>query len=93
MHLDYFEGSMFEAVETISQKYPDYTAFVFMGKKTTYKTMVEEIIRCAKSLKMAGVHAGDKVTVAMPNCHGAGHMICGITRGGGVAIMVHPYFS
>lgn len=90
MHLDYFEGSMFEAVEAISQKYPDYTAFVFMGKKTTYKTMVEEIIRCAKSLKMAGVHAGDKVTVAMPNCPQAIYMFYAINLVGAIANMIHP---
>ena len=36
MHLDYFEGSMFEAVEAIAEKYPNYVAFDFMGKSTTY---------------------------------------------------------
>ncbi len=90
MHLNYFEGSMFEAVAAISEKYPDNTAFVFMGKKTTYKTMVEEIVRCAKSLKMAGVHAGDKVTVAMPNCPQAVYMFYAINLVGGIANMIHP---
>ena len=29
MHLDYFQGSMFEAVEKIAERYPENTAFTF----------------------------------------------------------------
>ena len=36
MHLDYFDGSMFEAVAAIAEKYPNNIAFDFMGKSTTY---------------------------------------------------------
>ena len=35
LHLDYFEGSMFEAVLEVAQNYPDNVAFDFMGKPTT----------------------------------------------------------
>lgn len=68
MHIDYFEGSMFEAVECIAKKYPDQVAFDFMGKSTTYRKMVQEIETCAKALKTIGVREGDRVTIAMPNC-------------------------
>ena len=37
MHLDYFRGSMFEAVERMAELYPNNIAFDFMGKSTTYK--------------------------------------------------------
>ena len=37
MHLDYFQGSMFEAVERMAELYPNNIAFDFMGKSTTYK--------------------------------------------------------
>ena len=30
--LDYFQGSMYEAVEKIAEKYPDYIAYDFMGQ-------------------------------------------------------------
>ena len=65
MHLDYFEGSMFEAVEIIAQKYPKNVAFDFMGKSTTYKELVEQIETCAKALKTIGIREGDKVTIAV----------------------------
>ena len=34
MHLEYFDGSMFEAVENVAKKYPNSIAFTFMGKST-----------------------------------------------------------
>ena len=51
MHLDYFQGSMFDAVERMADMYPNSIAFDFMGRSVTYRKMVQEIERCAKSLK------------------------------------------
>lgn len=88
--LDYFGGTMFEAVQKIAEEYPNNIAFDFMGKSTTYKTMVEEIRKCAKSLRTIGVRENDKVTVAMPNCPQAIYMFYAINLVGGVANMIHP---
>lgn len=90
MHLAYFEGSMFEAVQAIAQKYPKYVAFDFMGKSTTYKALVEEIEVCAKALKAMGVGPGDKVTIAMPNCPQAIYLFYAVNLAGGIANMIHP---
>lgn len=89
-NLDYFGGSMFEAVELIAEKYPDQIAFDFMGKSTTYRKFIQEIIRCAKALKTIGVREGDKVTIAMPNCPQAIYMFYAINLVGGIANMIHP---
>ena len=90
MHLDYFGGSMFDAVEKIAQQYPNNTAFTFMGKSTTYKKMMQEIERCARSLKTIGVRPGDRVTIAMPNCPQAIYMFYAVNLVGGIANMIHP---
>ena len=90
MHLDYFEGAMFEAVECIAQKYPNYVAFDFMGKSTTYKELVREIEICAKALKTLGIRKGDRVTIAMPNCPQGIYMFYAVNLVGGVASMIHP---
>lgn len=90
MHIDYFEGSMFEAVECIAKKYPDQVAFDFMGKSTTYRKMVQEIETCAKALKTIGVREGDRVTIAMPNCPQAIYMFYAVNLVGGIANMIHP---
>ena len=49
MHLDYFEGTMFEALEKIAAQYPNYIAFDFMGKSTTYKKLVQASVMSEKS--------------------------------------------
>ena len=90
MHLSYFEGSMFDAVEKIAQQYPNNIAFDFMGKSTTYKKMVQEIDRCARSLKTIGVRPGDRITIAMPNCPQAIYMFYAVNQVGGIANMIHP---
>ena len=90
VHLKYFEGSMYEAVEEIAKKYPDNIAFTFMGRHTTYKRLIAEINRCAKSLRTIGVRKGDCVTIAMPNCPQAVFMFYAVNLIGAVANMIHP---
>ena len=88
--LDYFDGSMFEAVEAIAKKYPNNVAFDFMGRSTTYKTLIKEIEDCAKALRTIGVREGDKVTIAMPNCPQAIQMFYAVNLVGGICNMIHP---
>ena len=90
MHLDYFEGSMFEAVKRIAEEYPKYIAFDFMGKSTTYEDLIKEIENCARALKTIGVRQGDKVTIAMPNCPQAIYLFYAVNLVGGIANMIHP---
>ena len=56
MNIEYFEGSMFEALEKVAKTYPTNIAFDFMGRSTTYKKLVEEV----ESLRRisAGLDAG-----------------------------------
>lgn len=88
--LEYPEGSMYDAVKEAADKYPDYIAFDFMGKSTTYKTFVEKIETCAKSLKTIGVREGDRVTIAMPNCPQSLFLFYAVNLVGGVCNMIHP---
>lgn len=88
--LEYFQGTMFEAVELVAKNYPKNIAFDFMGSSTTYQELVANIIRCAKSLRTIGVRPGDKVTIAMPNCPQAIYMFYAVNLAGGIANMIHP---
>ena len=91
--LEYFQGSMFEAVRKIAETYPNNVAFDFMGKSTTYKELVRNIEQCARSLKTIGIREGDKVTIAMPNCPQAIYMFYAVNLVGAIANMVHPLSS
>ncbi len=90
MHIDYFRGSMFEALERIAKKYPKNIAFDFMGKSTAYQELVSNVRACAKSLKAMGIQEGDKVTIALPNCPQAIAMFYAVNLVGGLANMIHP---
>ncbi len=92
-HLEYFEGSMFEMAKKAAEKHPDYVAFDFMGRSTTYRRFIEMTEKCAKSLKTIGVRAGDKVTIAMPNCPQAIYMFYAVNLVGAIANMIHPLSS
>ncbi len=91
--LDYFEGTMYEKVEAVANKYPNYIAFDFMGKPTTYKEFTKSVELCAKSLSMLGIRENDKVTIAMPNCPQAICMFYAVNLIGAISNMVHPLSS
>ena len=92
-HLDYFQGSMFDKVSWIAEKYPNNIAFDFMGKSTPYKKFIKKTEMCAKALKTIGIREGDCVTIAMPNCPQAIYMFYAVNLVGGIASMVHPLSS
>ena len=92
-HLEYFEGTMFEAVERVAQKYPDYVAYDFMGRSTTYRDFVQQIELCARSLKAIGIRSNDRVTICLPNCPQAAIMFYAVNLVGAVCNMVHPLSS
>lgn len=89
-HMEYFRGTMYQAVKKVAEQYPDHTAFTFMGKSTTYRKMMEEIDRCARSLRTIGVREGDRVTIALPNCPQAIYSFYAVNCIGAIANMVHP---
>ena len=89
-HLEYPEGSMYDAVEAVARAYPNNVAFDFMGKSTTYRQLIQEIQRCARALKTIGVRENDCVTIAMPNCPQATYMFYAVNLVGGICNMIHP---
>lgn len=88
--LDYFQGSMYEAVEKIAEKYPNQIAFDFMHRSTTYRMLIRNIRLCARSLRSIGVRANDRITIALPNCPQAIYVFYAANLIGAVANMVHP---
>lgn len=90
MHLSYFDGSIFEAVEKTAKEFPQLIAFDFMGKSTSYTDFLKQIRTCAKGLWHIGIRPGDRVTIAMPNCPQALVFFYALNLIGGAANMVHP---
>ncbi len=93
MHLTYFEGTMFEAVQAAAAKHPHAVALDFMGKRTTYQDLITHITTCAKALKTLGIRENDTLTIALPNCPQAIFMLYAANEIGAIANMVHPLSS
>ena len=83
--LEYTNGSMYDKLEETANKYPNYTAFDFMGKKTSYKQLIENVNQCAKALRTIGIREDDRVTLALPNCPQAIYMLYAVNRVGAIA--------
>ena len=89
-HLEYQQCTMEEAVEKIAEKYPNYKAYDFLGKGTTYAQLVRDIRMAACSLRALGVQEGDRVTICLPNMPMAITMFYAVNMIGAVANMIHP---
>jgi len=68
----WFEGAHLNFAENLLRYRDDQIALIFKGEfqdsiKITYSELYDEVARVAKSLKEAGVHAGDRVAGFMPN--------------------------
>ena len=88
--LDYFQGTMWDGVRRSAERYPDLTAYDFMGKSTTYRQFQTAVETCAKALFRLGVRPKDRVTICLPNCPQAVVVFYAVNAVGGVSNMVHP---
>ena len=92
-NLEYFDGSMWEAVRNIAHRYPKLVALDFMGLSTTYEELERQVYICAKALRAIGVRPKDRVTICMPNCPQTVIMFYVVNLIGGVSNMIHPLSS
>ena len=90
LYLDYFDGSMIDALERAKTSWPDYIALDFLNNNTTYAQLWAEVDECARALKTLGVRPGDAVSVILPNCPQAVIAFYAINMIGGIASMIHP---
>ncbi len=89
-HLDYPDITMFEMLEEIAKKHPDFCAYDFMGTKVTYKKFIADILDCAKAFKTMGIRPGDRVTICMPNTPQAVTAFYALNVIGALSNMIHP---
>jgi long-chain acyl-CoA synthetase len=88
--LCYPDATLYEALRRTIERRPRGVAFEFLGNATTYEALGAEIDRCAAALAALGVRAGDRVTIALPNCPQGVVAFYAVSKLGAVASMVHP---
>ena len=89
-HLNYPSKTMYQLLSETAAQYPNSTAYVFMGKETTYKSFMQRIEAAAKGLYHMGIRKGDKVTICMANSPQALDCFYALNRIGAVPNMIHP---
>ena len=88
--LNYPDKTMYQLLQEAAQAYPDSTAYVFMGKKTSYAAFMKRIDAAAKGLTAMGISRGDRVTICMPNTPQALDCFYALNRIGALPNMIHP---
>src|SRR5450631_4867555 len=60
--------SLPEMLAASARRYGNRVALDFFGAETTYAELVDRVSRAAEALRVAGVGAGDRVALVLPNC-------------------------
>ena len=88
--IDYPDKTMYQLLGDTARQYPNNTAYIFQGKKTTFAQFMTRIESAAKGLVAMGIGKGDKVTICMPNSPQALDCFYALNRIGAIANMIHP---
>lgn len=72
---------------------PHRTALYFMGQRTDYRTLSEQVARGATALRSLGVRQGDRVALAMPNCPAHVVAFLATLRLGAIVVEHNPLYS
>ncbi len=89
-HLDYYNGSMYDAVSDIAIKYPHFLALEYFDKVYTYEELIKNIDRVAVALKELNVIENECVTICMPNIPEAIFIIYAVNKIGAICNIIHP---
>lgn len=81
---------MYEEIYKAARNNPEGAAYEFQGKKTRYLEFVRKIELAAAAFAAAGVGAGDRVTICMPNTPQAVDSFYALNRVGAIPVMIHP---
>ncbi len=85
--------TLFDAIEEVSEKYPDKTALIYLGERYTYSELRDRVRSFAHSLSNLGVGLNDKAMIYIPNCPQFLIAFFGIQEIGAVPVPVSPIYT
>jgi len=80
-------------LEHSSHRFPNNTALIFYGRKTSYAQLEEKATRIANALLKIGLEKGTRVFLLLPTCPQFVMCYYGILKAGCVAVCSNPIFS
>ncbi len=75
------------------RRVPHSPALVFFGKKTSYRQLLDQVQRLARSLLDLGLGPGEPLAVLLPNCPQLAVTYHAILAIGGRAVLLNPLLS
>ena len=81
-----------EFIESAVQRWPERTALVYYGARTSYRALWAQSERLAASMARDGVRPGDHVAIYLPNCPAYAVAFFAILRLGAVVVQVSPLY-
>ncbi len=85
--------TMAEVLRRTAAKFPERTAFYFMGREISFRELESLVNRFTRALVALGVRAGDKVAMLMPNLPQLVIANHACYRLGAVTVMNNPLYS
>ena len=87
------ETSLSHLIDDAVREVPHKVALEFFGANTTYAELGSQIDRAAEGLRLAGVQAGDRVALILPNC--PQHIVAfyAILRLGAIVVEHNPLYT
>ncbi len=85
--------TMPEILKRTAKKFPEHTAFIYMGKRISFKQLESLVTRFAWALKDLGVKKGEKVGMVLPNIPQVVIANQAVYKIGAVAVMNNPLYT
>ncbi|MDF2679944.1 MAG: lcfA [Brevibacillus sp.] len=80
-------------LEQSAKNYPDSYAIYFMGKRITYRELLQMSYQFAHALMSRGVKKGDRVAIMLPNIPQAVISYYGALFAGATVVMTNPLYT
>ena len=88
-----YDEPLIAGIERATEKYPDRTALIYLGRRFTYRKLLEDIRRFATALHALGLRKGDKIMLYIPNCPQFLIAYFGAQVVGAVPVPVSPIYT
>ncbi len=91
--LEYPDQPLPNFLKKSAEEYPEREAIYFMGKRITYRELMDDVHRMARALKELGVKQGERVSIMLANSPQAVISYYAVLMIGGVVVQTNPMYK
>ncbi|AUS08301.1 long-chain fatty acid--CoA ligase [Laceyella sacchari] len=91
-HLNYPDVPLTQFLVDAARDYPERDAIFFLGKRMTYRQVLEDSYRLAHALKSLGISRGERIGIMLPNSPQAVIAYYAALFAGGIVVQFNPLY-